>query len=105
MSPTRAPPSDAVQKCRDVLDALRDFEQSTSPADLELEISGEIEELREVLGRPHIKVRLITIFICAVINFMRKNIIRSTYVRILQKSSTISLIRIKIVLHEDCIFY
>lgn len=57
VSPTRAPPSDAVQKCRDVLDALRDFEQSTSPADLELEVSGEIEELREILGRPHIKVR------------------------------------------------
>lgn len=58
VSPTRAPPSDAVQKCRDVLDALRDFEQSTSPADLELEVSGEIEELREILGRPHIKALL-----------------------------------------------
>lgn len=57
VSPTRAPPSDAVQKCRDALDAIRDFEQTTSPADLELELSGEIEELRELLSRAHFKVR------------------------------------------------
>ncbi|XP_054265767.1 peripheral plasma membrane protein CASK isoform X5 [Macrosteles quadrilineatus] len=55
VSPTRAPPSDAVIKCRDALDALRDFEQSLSPGELELETSGEIEELRELLTSPHFR--------------------------------------------------
>uniref|UniRef100_A0A1B6C0X7 Peripheral plasma membrane protein CASK n=1 Tax=Clastoptera arizonana TaxID=38151 RepID=A0A1B6C0X7_9HEMI len=58
VSPTRAPPCDAVHKSRDALDTLRDFEQTTSPADLELELSGEIEELRELLSRPHFKALL-----------------------------------------------
>lgn len=56
VSPVRAPPSDAVIRCRDLLDALRDYEQSLSPGVLELEISGEIEELRELLTHPHFKV-------------------------------------------------
>lgn len=56
VSPTRAPPSDAVQKCRDTLDALRDLDQTTSPSDLELELSGDLEELREILSRPHFRV-------------------------------------------------
>ncbi|XP_046674171.1 peripheral plasma membrane protein CASK isoform X7 [Homalodisca vitripennis] len=55
VSPTRAPPSDAVLKCRDALDALRDFEQSLSPGELELETSGEIEELKELLTQPHFR--------------------------------------------------
>lgn len=56
MTPVRAPPSDAVLKCRDVLDSLRDFEQSLSPGEVELETSGEIQELRDVLTQPHIRV-------------------------------------------------
>ncbi|XP_075210519.1 peripheral plasma membrane protein CASK-like [Lycorma delicatula] len=59
VSPTRAPPSDAVQKCRDTLDAIRDLEQTTSPSDLELELSGDLEELREILSRPHFRVCLL----------------------------------------------
>ena len=53
MSPTRAPPSDAVQKCREVAEVLRELDQN-SP-ELESEI-GELEELRDILTRPHVRV-------------------------------------------------
>ncbi|XP_039301642.1 peripheral plasma membrane protein CASK isoform X7 [Nilaparvata lugens] len=58
VSPVRAPPSDAVLKCRDTLDAIRDLEQTTSPSDLELELSGDLEELRQIFSRPHFKALL-----------------------------------------------
>ncbi|KAG8296024.1 hypothetical protein J6590_066652 [Homalodisca vitripennis] len=67
VSPTRAPPSDAVLKCRDALDALRDFEQSLSPGELELETSGEIEELKELLTQPHFRL------ICSYPEYDHKN--------------------------------
>ena len=53
VSPTRAPPSDAVQKCREVAEVLRELDQN-SP-ELESEI-GELEELRDILARPHVRV-------------------------------------------------
>jgi hypothetical protein len=53
VSPTRAPPSDAVQKCREVAEVLRELDQN-SP-ELESEI-GELEELRDILVRPHVRV-------------------------------------------------
>ena len=53
VSPTRAPPSDAVQKCREVAELLRELDQN-SP-ELESEIV-ELEELRDILARPHVRV-------------------------------------------------
>lgn len=53
VSPTRAPPSDAVQKCREVAEVLREFDQN-SP-ELEPEVD-ELEELRDILARPHVRV-------------------------------------------------
>jgi hypothetical protein len=53
VSPTRAPPSDAVQKCREVAEVLRELDQN-SP-ELESEIV-ELEELRDILARPHVRV-------------------------------------------------
>lgn len=50
VSPTRAPPSDGVQRCRDALDALVMLEhrRDVDPRDL--------DELRELLARPHLRV-------------------------------------------------
>lgn len=50
VTPVRAPPSDAVQKARDVADALRELEhrRDTDHRDL--------QELRDILCRPHFKV-------------------------------------------------
>ncbi|KDR21602.1 Peripheral plasma membrane protein CASK, partial [Zootermopsis nevadensis] len=53
VSPTRAPPSDAVQKCREVAEALREFDQNSPDVESDL---GEVEELRDILARPHLRV-------------------------------------------------
>jgi calcium/calmodulin-dependent serine protein kinase len=53
VSPTRAPPSDAVQKCREVAEVLREFDQNSPDVECEL---ADLEELREILARPHIRV-------------------------------------------------
>jgi hypothetical protein len=53
VSPTRAPPSDAVQKCREVAEALREFDQNSPELESDL---GELEELRDILARPHVRV-------------------------------------------------
>lgn len=51
VTPVRAPPSDAVQRARDAADALRELEhrRETDHRDL--------QELRDLLCRPHFKVR------------------------------------------------
>jgi len=59
VSPTRAPPSDAVQKCREVAEALRELDQNSPELESEL---GELEELREILSRPHVRVSNIVCF-------------------------------------------
>ncbi|XP_069668969.1 peripheral plasma membrane protein CASK-like isoform X2 [Periplaneta americana] len=53
VSPTRAPPSDAVQKCREVAEALRELDLNSPELEAEL---GELEELRDILARPHVRV-------------------------------------------------
>lgn len=53
VSPTRAPPSDAVQKCREVAEVLRELDQNSPELESEF---GELEELRDILARPHVRV-------------------------------------------------
>ncbi|KAI5713228.1 hypothetical protein M8J75_014702 [Diaphorina citri] len=55
ISPNRTPPSDVVTRCRDALDIIRDFERSVSPTDVELDLSGDFEELKQILTSPHFK--------------------------------------------------
>lgn len=50
VSPTRAPPSDAVQRCREAIDALAILEHRQ---DIDI---GDVEELRDILTRPHSRV-------------------------------------------------
>ncbi|XP_044737251.1 peripheral plasma membrane protein CASK isoform X2 [Chrysoperla carnea] len=57
VSPVRAPPSDGVQRCRDVLDALRDLEQST-PSYPRAHYVNDVDELRDLLLKPHLKALL-----------------------------------------------
>lgn len=59
ISPNRSPPSDVVSRCRDALDIIRDFERSVSPTDIELDLSGDFEELRQILTSAHLKVRVL----------------------------------------------
>ncbi|XP_021915602.1 peripheral plasma membrane protein CASK-like [Zootermopsis nevadensis] len=61
VSPTRAPPSDAVQKCREVAEALREFDQNSPDVESDL---GEVEELRDILARPHLRVSTLCLFSC-----------------------------------------
>lgn len=49
-TPVRGPPSDAVQKVRDALDLLRDFEHRR---DVDYR---DLQELQDLLSRPHVKV-------------------------------------------------
>ncbi|XP_017303785.2 peripheral plasma membrane protein CASK isoform X2 [Diaphorina citri] len=58
ISPNRTPPSDVVTRCRDALDIIRDFERSVSPTDVELDLSGDFEELKQILTSPHFKAVL-----------------------------------------------
>ncbi|GLH02156.1 Peripheral plasma membrane protein CASK [Gryllus bimaculatus] len=53
VSPTRAPPSDAVQKCREVAEVVRELEQAAAELDVE---PADLEELRDILARPHVRV-------------------------------------------------
>lgn len=55
VSPTRAPPSDAVQKCREVAEVLRELDQNSPELESEF---GELEELRDILARPHVRALL-----------------------------------------------
>ncbi|KAK9739207.1 Protein kinase domain [Popillia japonica] len=50
VTPVRSPPSDGIQKARDVLDVLRDFEHRR---DVDYR---DLQELQDLLNRPHIKV-------------------------------------------------
>lgn len=50
VSPTRAPPGDAVQRCREAIDALAILERRQ---DIDI---GDVEELRDILTRPHSRV-------------------------------------------------
>lgn len=52
----RSPPSDAVERCRDALNYLRELEHSSMDPDLDY---GDIDDLRELLLKPHFKVRSI----------------------------------------------
>ncbi|KAK4881098.1 hypothetical protein RN001_004417 [Aquatica leii] len=49
VTPVRAPPSDAVQRCRNVIDALRELEHRRDVDHRDL------QELKELLNRPHLK--------------------------------------------------
>ncbi|XP_026683247.1 peripheral plasma membrane protein CASK-like [Diaphorina citri] len=70
ISPNRTPPSDVVTRCRDALDIIRDFERSVSPTDVELDLSGDFEELKQILTSPHFKVREPRLIFCSCrINF------------------------------------
>lgn len=51
VSPARAPPSDAVQRCREAIDALAILEHRP---DVDI---NDVEELRDLLTRPHSRVR------------------------------------------------
>jgi hypothetical protein len=53
VSPTRAPPSDAVQKCREVAESLRELDQNSPELESDFE---ELQELRDILARPHVRV-------------------------------------------------
>ncbi|KRT86711.1 hypothetical protein AMK59_2263, partial [Oryctes borbonicus] len=57
VTPVRGPPSDAIQKARDVLDVLRDFEHRR---DVDYR---DLHELQDLLNRPHIKVGDVTILL------------------------------------------
>lgn len=50
VTPVRGPPSDAIQKARDVLDVLRDFEHRR-----EVDYR-DLHELQDLLNKPHLKV-------------------------------------------------
>ncbi|XP_024084789.1 peripheral plasma membrane protein CASK isoform X2 [Cimex lectularius] len=56
VSPTRAPPSDAVIKWRDVVDTLRDHESVAN--DMDLDLVRTAEELKHLLQKPHFKALL-----------------------------------------------
>ncbi|XP_047105118.1 peripheral plasma membrane protein CASK-like [Schistocerca piceifrons] len=60
VSPTRAPPSDAVQKCREVCECLREVERAAPPPTPDTR--ADIAELRELLARPHLRTAAATSF-------------------------------------------
>lgn len=53
VSPTRAPPSDAVQKCREAAESLRELDQNSPELETDF---GDLQELRDILARPHVRV-------------------------------------------------
>ncbi|KAF5301157.1 hypothetical protein FQA39_LY10835 [Lamprigera yunnana] len=61
ITPVRAPPSDAVQRCRNVIDALRELEHRRDVDHRDL------HELKELLNRPNLK----NTFVCT--NFKHKS--------------------------------
>ncbi|CAH0383295.1 unnamed protein product [Bemisia tabaci] len=52
VSPSKPPCSDAVFKCRDVLDTLKDLEQTST---LDPQLAADVDHLRQILSRPHFK--------------------------------------------------
>lgn len=52
MSPTRSPPSDAVERCREAMTWLRDAELTRDPDVDPLDIAT----LRDIFLKPHFKV-------------------------------------------------
>ncbi|XP_018914477.1 peripheral plasma membrane protein CASK isoform X4 [Bemisia tabaci] len=55
VSPSKPPCSDAVFKCRDVLDTLKDLEQTST---LDPQLAADVDHLRQILSRPHFKALL-----------------------------------------------
>lgn len=53
VSPMRSPASDAVERCRDAIFYLREFEHSTIDPDIDY---ADIDDLREILLKPHFRV-------------------------------------------------
>ena len=49
----RSPPSDAVERCRDALNYLRELEHTSIDPDLDY---ADIDDLRELLLKPHFRV-------------------------------------------------
>jgi hypothetical protein len=71
VSPTRAPPSDAVQKCREVAEVLREFDQNSPELESDL---VELEELRDILARPHVRVSNTVCFPDGHLSFRDRNL-------------------------------
>lgn len=53
VSPMRSPPSDAVERCRDAINYLRDLELNPIDPDVDY---ADIDDLRALLLKPHFKV-------------------------------------------------
>lgn len=67
VTPVRAPPSDAGQRVRDAVDALRELEHRRDVDHRDL------QELRDLLSRPHFKVRVFFLNVHTVIDIIYVN--------------------------------